>query len=116
MTPTSPRFSPNSEMRLPWARRVTEPRISQSGFRFVYGETEPGHDLPRPRQSLFRVSATEDEKVVGIIHDMRSVCFTAPLVSPVPEKAVHVAVGEQRADHPALRRSTGTLLAAAHAP
>ena len=87
-------------------------RISQSGLRFVYGETEPGHDLPRPRQSLFRVSATEDDKVVGIVHDMRSVRFTAPLVSPVPEKAVHVAVGEQWADHPALRRSTGTLLAA----
>jgi hypothetical protein len=30
---------------------------------------------------------------------MRSVCFTAPLVSPVPEKAVHVAVGEQWADY-----------------
>ena len=46
-------------------------------------------------------------------HDAR---FTAALVSPVPEKTVHVAVGEQWADHPALRRTAGALLAAANAP
>ncbi len=42
--------------------------------------------------------------------------LTAALVSPVPEEAVHVAVGQQGADDPALRRAAGALLAAAHAP
>src|SRR5689334_14356068 len=85
------------------------PCIEHSRLRFVYGEPEPGHDPPRPRQGLLRISAAEDDKVVGIIHDMRSVGFTAALVPPVPEKTVHVAVGEQWANHPALRRTAGAL-------
>src|ERR1700722_6922022 len=92
------------------------PRIAQSSLRFVYGETELGHDLSRPRQSLLRMPAAEDDEVVGIVHDVRSAGFTAALVSPVPEEAVHVAVGGQRADSPALRRTAGALLAATHAP
>src|SRR5208282_107244 len=33
------------------------PRVAQRSLRFVYGKPELGHYLPRPRQSLFRVSA-----------------------------------------------------------
>ena len=68
------------------------------------------------RESLIRVATAEDDEVIGIIHDMGSERLAALLVSPVPEEAVHVAVGEQGADHPALRGAAGVLLAAAHTP
>src|SRR3954468_7485259 len=75
------------------------PRITHGSLRFVDGEPKPGHDLPRPRQRLCRVSAAEDDEVVGIVHDMRFVGVTTALVTPVPEKAVHVSVSQQRAGH-----------------
>ena len=46
------------------------PSIPNRGLRLVEGEPEPGHHLPRPRQSLGRVTAAEDDEVVGIGDDV----------------------------------------------
>src|SRR4051794_23795409 len=92
------------------------PGIPHGGLRLVHSEAEPGHDLPRPHQCLVRMSAAENDEVVSIVHDMSAKHLTAFLLPPVPEEAVHIAVGEQWADHPALRSAAGALLAAAHAP
>jgi hypothetical protein len=45
------------------------------------------------------VPAAEDDEVIGVIHDSGLEALTTSLAPPVPEKAVHVAVGQQRADH-----------------
>src|ERR1700759_1284066 len=63
-----------------------------------------------------RKPAAEDDEVVGVIHDMGFEGLAAALVSPVPEEAVHVAVGEQGADNPTLRGTAGPPLPAAQAP
>jgi len=47
-------------------------------------------------------TVTQDE-VVGIIHDDGTILLSLPLLSPVLQKAVHVQVGQQWADHASLR-------------
>jgi len=44
----------------------------------------------------------------------RYVAFPSGL-SPIPQEAIHVGVGQRRADHPALRSTTAAVPAAAHA-
>jgi hypothetical protein len=41
------------------------------------------------------MSAAENDEVVSIVHDMSAKHLTAFLLPPVPEEAVHIAVGEQ---------------------
>ena len=44
--------------------------IADAGLGLVQGQSQPGHHLPRPGQGLPRVSATEDDKVIGIVHHL----------------------------------------------
>ncbi len=90
--------------------------IAQAGLRFVEGEAEPGHDMPGPLQRLIRMSAAEDDKVVGIIHDPGLEPLIASAGPPMAEEAVDVTVGQQGADHPTLWRAAGTALSADHPP
>jgi hypothetical protein len=91
------------------------PGIPDYGLRLVEGKPELGHYQPRPRQCLIRKSAAEDDEVVGIGDDMSSVGFTSSSAPPVLEEAVHVDVGEQRADHPAVRSAIPDSLSTCHA-
>src|SRR4051794_38010669 len=87
------------------AERVAEevealaPSIASRGLRLVEGEPEPGHHLPRPRQSLGRVTAAEDDEVVGIGDDAGPKGDAPSARTPMLQEAVHVEVGQQRADH-----------------
>src|SRR5688572_22346800 len=92
------------------------PSIANRGLRLVEGEPEPGHHLPRPRQSLGRVTAAKDNEVVGIDDDVSPIGRTPFARAPMPQETVHVEVGEQRADHAALRRAAAAAFATRHAP
>ena len=62
------------------------------------------------------MTAAEDDEVVGIGDDVSPI-GDAPFVrAPMLQEAVHVEVGEQRADHPALRRAAAAAFATRHAP
>ena len=90
--------------------------IADAGLGLVQGQSQPGHHLPRPGQGLPRVSATEDDKVIGIVHHLGAEPCALPGDPPVLQKAVHVERGEQRRNNPALRGSPCAPPAARHAP
>ena len=92
------------------------PSVANRGLRLVEGEPEPGHHLPRPRQGLGRVTAAEDDEVVGIGDDVGPIGDAPSARTPVLQEAVHVEVGQQRADDAALRRAASAAFAARHAP
>ena len=62
------------------------------------------------------MSATEDDKVIGIVHHLGAEPCALPGDPPVLQKAVHVERGEQRRNNPALRGSPCAPPAARHAP
>src|SRR5512147_458218 len=80
------------------------PGVPDRGLRLVEGEPEPRHHRLRPRQSLGRAASAQDREVVGVGDHMGTIGLAAAGVPPVLQEAVHVQVGEQRADDPALRR------------
>src|SRR5208337_2822761 len=71
---------------------------------------------PRPRQRLLRVSAAENDEVVGVVHQMGAERRAASSRPPMLQKAVHVEVGQHRADHAALRRAPPVPLAPDQSP
>jgi hypothetical protein len=71
--------------------------ILQLGFHLVEREPEPGHHRFGPRQRLGRMSAAEDDEVVGIGDDMGAERLAACGLAPMLEEAVHVQVGQHRA-------------------
>src|SRR6185437_3929345 len=68
-------------------------RVFHRGFRLVERQPELHHYRPRPRQSLLRAGASEDDEVVGIVGGVSAESFAASGQSPSFEKAVHVDVG-----------------------
>src|SRR5262249_21305655 len=67
-------------------------------------------------QGLGRISATEDDEVIGIRDDVRSERLPAPGQPPILQEPVHVDVGEQWARDAALRRAARVALATTDAP
>jgi hypothetical protein len=65
------------------------PGILDRGFRLVERQPELRHHRPRPGRSLFRVSAAEDDEVVGIGDDMCVEHFAAPRQPPMLQESVH---------------------------
>src|SRR5271165_7213553 len=92
------------------------PSVPHRGFRLVERQPELRHHRFRPRQSLLRAAAAEDDEVVGVRDDVSPERFAASAETPMLQEAVHVDVGEQGARDPALRRAALAGLAAAHAP
>ena len=78
------------------------PSILHRGFRLVESQPELRHHRLRPRQRLFRATATKDDEVVGIRDEMCAKCFTTSSETPMLQKAIHINNGEQRADDSAL--------------
>ena len=105
-----------------WSERVAKEvevflaGILQLGFHLVEREPELGHHRLRPRQRLGRMSAAEDDEVVGIGDDMSVERLAACGVPPMLQEAVHVQVGQHRTGDAALRRAARRLLASRHAP
>src|ERR1700678_3506799 len=62
--------------------------IPHRGFRLVERQPELRHYRPRPRQSLLRACAAEDDEIVGVIDDMRAERFSASGQSPMLQKTV----------------------------
>src|SRR5438128_2572781 len=92
------------------------PSILQRGLRLVEHKPEPGHHLLRPRQSLGRISATEDDEVVGIGDHLRTEHLATSGQPPMLQEAVHVQVRKHRTGDTALRRAARAALASRHAP
>src|SRR5438034_3911012 len=92
------------------------PGILQRGLRLVERKPEPGHHLLRPRQSLGRMSATEDDEVVGIGDHLRTERLATSGQPPMLQEAVHVQVRKHRTGDTALRRAARSALASRHAP
>ena len=65
------------------------------------GQSQPGHHRPRPSQGLGRLPATEDDKVVGMVHDLGAAPWPLAGDPPVLRDAVHRERGEQRRNDPA---------------
>jgi hypothetical protein len=87
------------------------PGVLQRGLRLVERQPELRHHRLRPRQSLGRATATEDDEIVGVVNNVSAESFAPSARAPVLQKAVHVDVGEQRAHDPALRRAAFDALA-----
>ena len=92
------------------------PGILQRGLCLVECKLEPFHHLLRPRQRLSRVSAAEDDEVVGIGDDMGAERLAASGQPPMLQEAVHVQVRKHRTDDTTLRRAARAALASRHAP
>src|SRR6516165_12205002 len=90
--------------------------VPDRGLRLVEDKSEFGHHSAGPRQRLGRVTTAENDEVVGIGDDVRSVDFSSSGAAPMLREAVHVQIGEQWADYAALRRSLLAVLASCHAP
>src|SRR5213593_2164934 len=69
----------------------------------VEGQTQLLHRPSRPRQRLGRMTATEDNEVVRVGDDARLILVPLPALTPGPEIAMHVNIGEQRTGDPTLR-------------
>src|SRR6185312_2250832 len=105
-----------------WSERISEevealvPGVPDRGLRLVEHKPQPCHHLPRPRQSLGRVSTAEDNEVIGI-RDYPAPKGLVPFrPSPVLQKAVHVDVGQRRAENPTLWGATSAVPATCQAP
>src|SRR5438876_8966825 len=68
------------------------------GLHFVQRESNPGHHTPRPIQRLYRTTATEDHKIIGVVNDLGLKDLTPSGDPPKLQKTVHVQVGEQGTD------------------
>ena len=66
------------------------PGIPDRGLRFVEGEPELGHRPPRPRQRLGRMSAAENDEIVGVRDDLGLIGLSCLGAAPMLEEAVHV--------------------------
>src|ERR1700730_526764 len=108
--------------KVAWSQRIAKeieafpPGVLHRGFRLVECQPEFRHHRLRPRQRLFRMSAAEDDKVVGVRDDMCAEHFATSTETPMLQEPVHVNHGEQRTDDSTLRRAAFAALAATHAP
>src|SRR5260370_102795 len=90
--------------------------LLDAGLRFVQRELYALHHPTCPTQCLFRATAAKDHKVIGIVDDSSVKSLTPFGDPPVLQKAIHIDVGKQWADHPTLRSPTGVLLASCPMP
>ena len=79
-------------------------------------EADPRHHPFGPLQRFGRGSAAQDDEVVGVGDDPGSESRAGLAGVPVAQEAVHVDVGQERAQDAALRRPVLALLASRHAP
>jgi hypothetical protein len=91
------------------------PSVADRGLRLVQCQPEPGHHPASPRLGLLRVTAAEDDEVIGVGDNMGFVDRTPFASSPVFQETIHVDVGQRRADNTALRRAAGAMSPTAHA-
>src|SRR5260370_2490519 len=85
--------------------------IPETRLLVVHCQLSPLQHPTRPIQCLFRLSATENHKIVRIVHDLRSNLFPAPGLPPALQHPVHVQIGERRTDHATLWGATIPILA-----
>src|ERR1700752_145299 len=90
--------------------------IPHRGFSLVEREPEFGHHRLRPGQSLSRVSAAEDDEVVGVRDNVRTERFPTPRQPPMLQEPIHVDVGKQWARNAPLRRAARVALASIDPP
>src|SRR5260370_11225553 len=74
--------------------------LLDAGLRFVQRELYALHHPTCPTQCLFRATAAKDHKVIGIVDDSSVKSLTPFGDPPVLQKAIHIDVGKQWADHP----------------
>src|SRR6516165_9090675 len=55
--------------------------LLDAGLRLIQGDTHPCYHLPRPIQRLCRLTATENHKIVRVVHNM-SVKLLSPFGVP----------------------------------
>src|SRR3954449_5285735 len=79
--------------------------VLQRGFHLVERQPELRHHYFCPRQGLSRTSLAEDNEVVGVVDDVRAERLAAAAATPMPQEAVHVDVGKQRARDATLGRT-----------
>src|ERR1017187_480181 len=91
-------------------RHSTDPRL-----RVVYRQLQLRHHLPHRVQGLFRSGPTADDKIIGVVHDVRFPTRLVPELLPPEHKPAHIQIAEQWADRCSLW-STSTFVPIAHAP
>src|SRR5450759_1048021 len=82
----------------------------------VESQLQPLQHPARPVQCLRRFPATENHKIVRVVHHVRPKLLSPPALPPALQHPVHVQVGEHRTDHPALRGTAIIILAARQPP
>jgi hypothetical protein len=70
------------------------PSLLHRGFGLVDAQPDPAHHRRRPRQCLVRVSAAEDDEVVGVVDQMGAEYFVTSPQSPQLQETIHVEVGK----------------------
>jgi hypothetical protein len=90
--------------------RQSEPRL-----RVVHRQLQLRHHRLHRGQGLFRSSSTADDKIIGVVHDVRFPTFFVPEFLPPEHKPTHVQVAEQWADRSSLW-ATSTLVPIARTP
>ena len=97
--------------KMAWSQRVAKkieafsPSIFHRGFRPVERQPECHHHCSCPRRRLLRMTAAENDEVIGIGNDMRMECFTASAQTPMLQESVHVDDGKQWTGDTTLRRA-----------
>src|SRR5689334_25403577 len=105
-----------------WPKRISKkvepfvPNVSDRGLCLVERQPQPVHHLSRPRLGLVRMSAAENDEVIGIGDDMGSIGCVPSALSPVLQEAVHVEVSQHWAGDTPLRRAAGAVSPPTHAP
>src|SRR6266853_766625 len=83
-------------------RQITDPRLI-----LVHRQLQLRHHRPHLGQSLLRSNSTADDKVIGVVHDVRFPTLFVPEFLPPQHKPSHVQIAEQRTDRgPLWRPST----------
>ena len=105
-----------------WPKRIAKKieaffsSVPDRGLVLVERQTKLGHHLPRELPRLFRVSAAEDDEVIGVGDDMRLIGSVPSARSPIFQEPIHVDVSQHGAGNTALRSAAGAALSATHAP
>src|SRR5450631_3146611 len=91
-------------------RQITDPRLV-----LVHRQLQLRHHHPHRGQSLIGADPTADDKVIGIVHDVRFPTLLVPEFLPAQHEPSHVQIAEQRTDRGSLR-SPSTFIPIARAP
>src|SRR3990172_12895606 len=79
--------------------------VANTRLRVIERQPDTSHPLSRPCQRGHGVTLAHDDEIVRIGDEPRSVLLPFVALPPRAKEAMHVDVGEQRADDTTLRRA-----------